>query len=63
MVEHWGDLGLVTEQPGPIDGAFPAVMLVETNVGFGSEPTRTWSATWQEIDPMVWDGGPVTTPS
>ena len=63
MVEHWGDLGLVTEQPGPTDGAFPAVMLVETNVGFGSEPTRTWSAAWQEIDPMVWDGGPVTTPS
>ena len=63
MVEHWGDLGLVTEQPGPTDRAFPAVMLVETNVGFGSEPTRTWSPTWQEIDPMVWDGGPVTTPS
>ena len=63
MIEHWGDLGLVTEQPGPTDGRFPAVMLVETNVGFGSEPTRTWSAAWQEIDPMVWDGGPVTTPS
>ena len=38
-------------------------MLVETNVGFGSEPTTTWSAAWQEIDPMVWDSGPVTTPS
>ena len=63
MVDHWGDLGVVTEQPGPTDGAFPAVMLVETNVGFGSEPNRSWSATWQEIDPMVWDGGPVTTPS
>jgi hypothetical protein len=63
MVDHWADLGLVTEQPGPTDGAFPAVLLVETNVGFGSEPTRTWSAAWQEIDPMVWDGGPVTTPS
>ncbi len=61
MVDHWADLGLVTEQPGPTDGAFPAVMLVETNVGFGSEPMRSWSATWQEIDPMVWDGGPVTT--
>ena len=61
MVEDWSDLGLVTEQPGPTDGAFPAVMLVETNVGFGSEPTRTWNAAWQEIDPMVWDGGP--TPS
>ena len=63
MVEHWGELGLVTEQPGPTDGAFPAVMLVETNVGFDSEPTRTWNAKWQQIDPMVWDGGPVTTPS
>ena len=63
MVDHWGDLGLVTEQPGPTDGAFPAVMLVETNVGFDSEPTMTWSAAWQEIDPMVWDGGPVATPS
>ena len=39
MVDHWGELGIVTEQPGPTDGAFPAVMLVETNVGFGSEPT------------------------
>jgi hypothetical protein len=63
MVDHWVDLGLVTQQPGPIDGAFPAVMLVETNVGFGTEPTTTWSAAWHEIDPMVWDGGPVLTPS
>jgi hypothetical protein len=63
MVDHWGDLGLVTEQPGPTDGAFPAAMLVETDVGFGSEPTTTWSAAWQEINPMVWDSGPVTTSS
>ena len=63
MVADWSRLGLVTEQPGPADGAFPAVMLVETNVGFDSEPDRTWSAAWDEIDPMVWDGGPVTTPS
>jgi hypothetical protein len=63
MVDQWGGLGLVTEQPGPIDGAFPAVMLVETDVGFVREPDRTWSATWQEIDPMVWDSGPVTTSS
>jgi L-Lysine epsilon oxidase N-terminal/L-lysine epsilon oxidase C-terminal domain len=63
MVRHWGELGLVTEQPGPTDGVFPAVMLVETNVGFGSEPTVTWNAAWQAIDPMLWDGGPVTTPS
>ena len=63
MVTDWSRLGLVTEQPGPADGAFPAVMLVETNVGFDSEPDRTWSAAWDEIDPMVWDGGPVTTPS
>ena len=56
-------MGLVTEQPGPADGAFPAIMLVETNVGFDSEPTRTWSAAFDEIDPMVWNQGPVTTPS
>jgi hypothetical protein len=63
MVEHWGQLGLVTEQPGPTDGAFPAVMLVETNVGFDTEPTVTWNATWDAIAPMVWNDGPVTTPS
>jgi hypothetical protein len=61
MVEQWAQLGLVTEQPGPTDGAFPSVMLVETNVGFGSEPAKTWNAAWQQIDPMVWDGGPVTS--
>jgi hypothetical protein len=59
MVDHWADLGLVTEQSGPTDGAFPAVILVETNVGFGSEPATTWSAARREIDPMVWNGGPV----
>ncbi len=61
MVDHWAELGLVTEQPGPSDGAFPPVMLVETNVGFGSEPTTTWSPDFREINPLVWDGEPVTT--
>ena len=63
MVDRWGDLGLVTEQPGPTDGAFPAVMKVETHVGFTSEPTVSWNAAGQESDPQVWDGAPVTTPS
>ncbi len=63
MVERWGDLGLVTEQPGPTDGAFPAVMKVETHVGFTSEPTVSWNAAGRESDPQVWDGAPVTTPS
>ena len=63
MIESWGDLGLVTEQPGPTDGAFPSVMKVETNVGFTSEPTVSWDAAGQASDPQVWDGEPVTTPS
>jgi hypothetical protein len=63
MVENWGDLGIVTEQPGPTDGAFPPVMKVETNVGFSSEPSVNWNAAGQESDPLVWDGAPVTTPS
>jgi len=63
MVVHWAELGLVTEQPGPADGTFPAVMLVETNVGFGLEPNMTWSAAFHEIDPMTWDSGPVATSS
>ena len=59
----WGELGIVTEQPGPTDGAFPAVMKVETNVGFTGEPTVSWNAAGQESNPQVWDGEPVTTPS
>jgi hypothetical protein len=63
MVASWGQLGIVTEQPGPSDGAFPAVMKVETNVGFTSEPTVNWNAAGQESNPLVWDGEPVTTSS
>ncbi len=63
MVEQWGELGIVTEQPGPTDGAFPPVMKVETNVGFVGEPTVSWNASGQASDPEVWDGAPVTTPS
>ena len=63
MMESWGQLGIVTEQPGPSDGAFPAVMKVETNVGFTSEPTVSWNAAGQESNPLVWDGEPVTTSS
>ena len=63
MVADWGDLGIVTEQPGAVDGAFPAVMRVETNVGFRREPTVSWDSAGQASDPQVWDGAPVTTPS
>lgn len=63
MVDRWADLGIVTEQPGPTDGAFPTVMKVETHVGFAAEPTVSWNAAGQETDPQVWDGAPVTTPS
>ena len=63
MVEQWGELGIVTEQPGPTDGAFPPVMKVETNVGFVGEPTVSWNSVGQASDPEVWDGAPVTTPS
>jgi hypothetical protein len=60
MVANWGDLGLVTEQPGPADGAFPRVMKVETHVGFASEPEVSWNAAHEPSNPQVWDGGPVT---
>ncbi|MGI9053778.1 MAG: LodA/GoxA family CTQ-dependent oxidase [Ilumatobacteraceae bacterium] len=62
MVERWADLGIVTEQPGPTDGTFPAVMKVETHVGFATEPTVSWNAAHQESNPQVWDGEPVTGP-
>ena len=62
MVDRWADLGIVTEQPGPTDGAFPSVMKVETHVGFSTEPTVSWNAARQESNPQVWDGAPVTGP-
>jgi hypothetical protein len=62
MIEGWGKLGIVTEQPGPTDGAFPRVMKVETHVGFPTEPTVSWNAASQESNPQVWDGAPVTGP-
>ncbi len=61
MAARWAEMGLVTAQPGPADGAFPAVMLVETHVGFDEEPATTWSAAFREIDPLVWDGGPTSS--
>ena len=51
MIEQWGELGIVTEQPGPTDGAFPAVMKVETHVGFTSEPTVSWNAVRSGVEP------------
>jgi hypothetical protein len=63
MIGHWGELGIITEMPGPTDGSFPAVMKVETHVGFTTEPTVSWNASGQESNPQVWDGAPVTTSS
>lgn len=60
MVARWSDLGIVTEQPGPDDGAFPRVMKVETHVGFADEPEVSWNAAHEESNPQVWDGSPVT---
>ena len=34
MVEHFGRFGVVETRPGPSDGAFPARLLVESEVGF-----------------------------
>ena len=56
MVAGWGELGIITEQPGPRDGSFPAVMKVETHVGFPTEPTVSWNAAHVESNPQVWDG-------
>ncbi|MET0460829.1 MAG: LodA/GoxA family CTQ-dependent oxidase [Ilumatobacteraceae bacterium] len=63
MAAGWSSLGMVTQQPGPADAAFPAVILTETDVGFPTEPAVIWSASWDAMDPMVWDSGQVTTPS
>jgi hypothetical protein len=63
MMDGWGKLGIVTDQPGPSDGAFPRVMKVETHVGFPTEPTVSWNAAHEESNPLVWeDGAPVTGP-
>jgi hypothetical protein len=43
----WFKLGLVTEQPGPSDKAFPAVMKVESLVGFPSEPQVAYGPRYQ----------------
>jgi hypothetical protein len=34
MVTEFGKLGIVERRPGPDDGAFPAHMYVESDVGF-----------------------------
>ena len=60
MLAGWGELGIITEQPGPGDGSFPTVMKVETHVGFASEPETSWNAAHEESNPQVWDGEPVT---
>ena len=44
MVDEWSKLGVVRERPGPADGAFPAVLKVESDVGFAREPDTVWPA-------------------
>lgn len=34
MLRDWSKLGVIAERPGPQDGAFPAVLKVETGLGF-----------------------------
>ena len=38
MAQDWFKLGMVEDRPGPADGAFPALMKVESGVGFDREP-------------------------
>ncbi len=44
MTQGWFKLGLIVERPGPADRAFPAVMKVETGVGFEREPDVLYPA-------------------
>lgn len=62
MMAGWFKLGLVTEQPGPSDEAFPAVMKVESLVGFPSEPAVAYGPNFQPQakpgSPEVFSGQP-----
>ncbi|MCP4383672.1 MAG: hypothetical protein GY798_20025 [Hyphomicrobiales bacterium] len=44
MAQDWFKLGFVTDQPGPTDGVFPAMMKVESHVGFDREPEVLYPA-------------------
>ncbi|MFO1144517.1 MAG: LodA/GoxA family CTQ-dependent oxidase [Amaricoccus sp.] len=44
MARDWFRLGMVEDRPGPADGAFPAVVKVETGVGFDREPDELYPA-------------------
>lgn len=59
MMAGWFKLGLVTEQPGPSDGAFPRVMKVESLLGFTTEPTVSYGPKFQPESPEAWNGQPV----
>ncbi|HEY2565490.1 MAG TPA: LodA/GoxA family CTQ-dependent oxidase [Acidimicrobiales bacterium] len=45
FVQTWPTLGLVTDKPGPADGAFPRRLKVETDVGY-EEPPPSSSTTY-----------------
>lgn len=51
MAQDWFKMGMITEQPGPVDDAFPKIMKVETGVGFAGEPAVTYppGATFRQI--------------
>lgn len=59
MMAGWGSLGLVTEQPGPADGRFPAVMKVESLVGFATEPEVSYGPRFVAESPEAFNGQPV----
>jgi hypothetical protein len=44
MAQDWFRLGMVIDRPGPTDGHFPAVMKVESGVGFAREPDILYPA-------------------
>ena len=44
MALDWFKLGMVEDRPGPSDGIFPALMKVESNVGFEREPEALYPA-------------------
>jgi hypothetical protein len=44
MVEEWFRQGIVTARPGPGDAQFPAVIQVESQIGYEREPSITYES-------------------
>ena len=49
MLAGWWKLGLVEERPGPDGDDFPAVMKVESDVGFTEEPAVAYGPTYDPL--------------